>query len=132
MDSKIKRNEKNHLTLKLKRPNHQPTGQTTMKNLLQSLWNKVQGWRLNHRFERCKKQAAQIMARVKAQYPNSEGIFAATDTWPPTSGISTGFVSKGKTTILWGTEGLLSSPYPLSGFYTVLRYTQRPIIERTK
>lgn len=57
-----------------------------------------------------------------------------TETWPPVSGTTTGFVVKGKTTIQWGTNGLLSSPYPGSGggFYTVTKYNEKPILDRTK
>ena len=55
-----------------------------------------------------------------------------TATWPPVANTTTGFAVKGKTTIQWGTDGILSSPYPGSGFYTVTRCNQKPILERTK
>lgn len=55
------------------------------------------------------------------------------DIFPPTSGTTPGFIAKGKTTILWGTDGLLSSPFPGGGgFYTVLRFSEKPIVDRTK
>lgn len=55
------------------------------------------------------------------------------DIWPPTSGLTPGYVAYGKTTLKWGTDGLLQSPYPTSGgFYTLMRFNQKPIIDRTK
>ena len=57
----------------------------------------------------------------------------ATATWPPAAGVTPGFTIKGKSTILWGTDGLLASPYPTAGgFYTVMRMSQNPILDRTK
>lgn len=48
------------------------------------------------------------------------------NSWPPTSGTAIGYKAEGVTTIRWGTDGLLQSPKPSSGFYVVTRFTQSP------
>lgn len=57
-----------------------------------------------------------------------------TEIWPAVSGTTPGYVAKGKTTIMWGTNGILSSPFPSSGggFYTVIRASEKPIFDRSK
>ena len=56
------------------------------------------------------------------------------NTWPKTGDgtLATGYVGTGVTTICWGTDGLLQSPKPASGFYVVTRFTQRPKVENIK
>ncbi len=51
--------------------------------------------------------------------------------WPPAN-PSTGFSVTGVTTIRWGTDGVLQSPKPSSGYYVVLRFNQRPLVENIK
>jgi hypothetical protein len=54
-------------------------------------------------------------------------------TWPPVAGVTPGYTVQGKTTIRWGTDGLLASPYPGGGgFYTVIKMSQNPILDRAK
>jgi hypothetical protein len=51
------------------------------------------------------------------------------NSWPPTlSGGSAaiGVLVEGVTTIRWGTDALLQSPKPSSGFYVVTRFNQSP------
>jgi hypothetical protein len=111
--------------------NNQPTQK--MKKLFSNLWKNFQFWRLRRRFARATKMATERILHTKAKYPNSEGIFCVTETWPAVSSTTPGFTIKGKTTIMWGTNGVLSSPFPASGgFYAVLRVTQKPILDRSK
>lgn len=101
-----------------------------MKKLFNKIKRSFNLWLMRRRWARAQRQAAAILRRTKRRYPNSDGIYAA-DTWPPTSGTSTGYKATGKTTIMWGTEGILSSPYPATGFYTVIRCNQKSLIDRT-
>ena len=49
------------------------------------------------------------------------------NTWPPSMTSGTiGVLAEGITTICWGTDALLQSPKPLSGFYVVMRFNQSP------
>lgn len=103
-----------------------------MKQLFQQIKNRFNQWLNGRRYAACARQAAKIVRQVKAQWPGCDSAMN-TATWPPVSGTTTGFTVKGKTTIQWGTDGLLSSPYPSGGgFYTVLRISQRQVFERTK
>ena len=107
-----------------------------MKKLFKQIVGSFKAWSARRRYARCVKQAAQILARNKANFsanfPGCEGALM-TASWPPVSGTTPGFVVKGKTTIQWGTDGLLSSPYPSGGgFYTVTKFNQKPILDRTK
>lgn len=102
-----------------------------MKKLLQKLVANFKAWQNKRRYKIAVWRAAKIIARTKAKWPGCEGAMMA-DVWPPTSGATTGYVAKGKTTILWGTEGLLASPIPAAGFYTVIRFSQKQIVDRTK
>lgn len=53
--------------------------------------------------------------------------------WPAVSGTTTGFeVDGGVTTIRWGSDGLLQSPKPASGFYCVLRFDEKELLENIK
>ena len=52
--------------------------------------------------------------------------------WPPTSGSTTGYTVDGVTSIRWGSEGLLQSPIPASGYYTVLRFDEKELVEVIK
>lgn len=58
-------------------------------------------------------------------------IPAGANTWPPTSGTTTGFTAS-KTTVQWGTDGLLQSPKPASGFYVVTRFSQKQLVDVTR
>ena len=52
---------------------------------------------------------------------------AQANSWPPaTTGATIGVKLEGITTVRWGTEGLLQSPKPSSGFYLVSRFAQSP------
>lgn len=56
-----------------------------------------------------------------------------TEIWPAVSGATPGYVAKGKTTIMWGSNATLSTPFPSGGgFYTVTKASQKPIQDRTK
>lgn len=49
------------------------------------------------------------------------------NTWPPSMTSGTiGVLAEGITTIRWGTDALLQSPKPTSGFYVVMRFNQSP------
>jgi hypothetical protein len=52
--------------------------------------------------------------------------------WPPPVNATTGLAVQGVTTIRWGTDGLLQSPKPSVGYYTVLRFNQRPLVDSQK
>lgn len=52
--------------------------------------------------------------------------------WPAVSGSTVGYKAQGVTTIRWGTDGLLTSPAPSGGFYTVTRFAQKPLVENIK
>lgn len=54
------------------------------------------------------------------------------NSWPAVSGTTTGYTASGVTTIRWGTDGVLQSPKPGSGFYVVLRATQRALVDNIK
>lgn len=54
------------------------------------------------------------------------------NSWPAVSGSTPGYTATGVTTIRWGTDGVLQSPKPSSGFYTVLRANQRTLIDNIK
>jgi hypothetical protein len=101
-----------------------------MKKLFNAIKCLLCSWVLTRRWRKAQRQAAKIIRRTKQKYPNSEGIYAA-DSWPPTSGTSTGYKATGRTTIKWGTEGILSSPYPSAGFYTVIRCPEKQLVDRT-
>jgi hypothetical protein len=82
------------------------------------------------RMERAQRQAAQRVASIKATYPGCEGAMNA---WPPTSGVTTGYeVDGGVTTIRWGTDGLLQSPKPSSGYYIVTRFNEKELVDISK
>lgn len=103
-----------------------------MKKLLNKISNSFKAWAARRRYARCVAAAARIVARTKAAWPGCAGAMA-TATWPPVSGTTVGFTVKGKTTIQWGSDGLLSSPFPGGGgFYTVTDAKQKLIIDRTK
>jgi hypothetical protein len=49
------------------------------------------------------------------------------NSWPPVDGTTTGYDEvAGVTTVKWGTDGLLQSPKPASGFYVVSSFRQSP------
>ena len=75
------------------------------------------------------RQAARQVAKTKARFPGCAGAMNA---WPPVSGVTTGYEVDGITTIRWGTEGLLQSPKPASGYYTVLRFDQKELVDLIK
>ena len=56
--------------------------------------------------------------------------------WPPTSGSTTGYTVDGVTSIRWGSEGLLQGStallLPASGYYTVLRFDEKELVEVIK
>ena len=84
----------------------------------------------------CLKYAVQMKLRELRGFVAQEQQQNQTETWPAASGTTPGFVVKGdtKTNIQWGTNGSLASPNPGSGlgFYTVLRISEKPILDRTK
>lgn len=109
-----------------------------MKKLFKQIAGYFKTWNARRRYERCVKQAGKILASSKSKfnqsYPGCEGAMM-TATWPPVSGTTPGFTVKsdGKTTIQWGTDGLLSSPFPSGGgFFTVTKFSEKPILDRTK
>lgn len=91
-----------------------------MKNLYYKILLRVALWRANRR-----------LRTVKLQYPGCEGAMNTTS-WPPTAGTSVGYLATGITTIRWGSEGLLQSPKPSSGWYAVLRFNQRTLVDNIK
>ena len=49
------------------------------------------------------------------------------NSWPPSvTGSTIGVLAEGITTIRWGTDALLQSPKPSSGWYVVMRFNQSP------
>ena len=62
------------------------------------------------------------------------GIINIANAWPTTGAgsLASGYIGSGVTTIFWGTEGVLQSPKPSSGFYTVLRANQKTIVDNQK
>lgn len=97
-----------------------------MKNKLQNLFRGV----INSlKMAYCYWQANRRIRAVKRQYPYSEGARCA---WPPTPGSTTGYDADGVTTIRWGTEGLLQSPLPSVGYYTVTRFDERQLVDNIK
>ena len=49
------------------------------------------------------------------------------NSWPPNvTGSTVGVLVEGVTTIRWGTDALLQSPKPSSGWYVVMRFNQSP------
>lgn len=102
---------------------------TTLRKLIQAASQWLRRKQLERRIDLAERQAAARVARIKAQFPGCEGAMNA---WPPTSGVTTGYEVDGVTTIRWGTEGLLQSPKPASGYYTVLRFDQKEIVDPIK
>ena len=103
-----------------------------MKNLFNKIYEGYKSWLNRRRWQRASKQAARILNQTKAKWPNCEGARMVTD-WPAVSGTDAGFLIKGKTTIMWGTNGIISTPFPAGGgFYNVIRASMKPIIDRTK
>ena len=92
-----------------------------MKTKIKNIINAARGLALHLKFIWCKWKAARIIARVKRQYPHSEGVMAA-NTWPATSGTTVGFIQTGSNRI--GTDGLLQSPKPSVGFYVVTEFEE--------
>jgi hypothetical protein len=82
-----------------------------------------------YRWQKAQREAAQRVAAVKTQYPDCE---SAMNVWPPTAGTTTGYDVDGITTIRWGTDGLLQSPKPTSGYYVVSRFAQKELIDNIK
>jgi hypothetical protein len=72
---------------------------------------------------------AERMAAARVSGKRAE-FWAAADavnvnTWPPVDGTTTGYdETAGVTTVKWGTDGLLQSPKPASGFYVVNSFRQ--------
>lgn len=73
---------------------------------------------------KAEKMAAKRIKSVKDAYPGCEGAMNA-NSWPPVDGTTTGYdETGGVTTVRWGTDGLLQSPKPSSGFYVVNSFRQ--------
>lgn len=100
-----------------------------IKKLIQAASQWLRRKQLELRIARAQRMAADFVARTKARFPGCEGAMNA---WPPISGVTTGYEVDGVTTIRWGTEGLLQSPKPASGYYTVLRFDQKELVDVSK
>jgi hypothetical protein len=81
------------------------------------------------RIWRAEREAGRRLAAMRERYPGCEG---AMNTWPPINGVTTGYAVDGISTIRWGTEGLLQSPAPASGYYTVLSFDQKELVDVIK
>lgn len=49
--------------------------------------------------------------------------------WPT---VSAGYSASGVTTIRWGTDGMLNSPKPASGYYVVTKFSEKQQVENIK
>lgn len=95
-----------------------------MKRIINHIKGTVAALRARWRYFHAARLAAQIVRQSKAAWPGCENAVMV-NTWPPISGTTTGYKADGSaTTIRWGTDGLLQSPKPATGFYTVLRFAQ--------
>ena len=97
-----------------------------MKTKLTKIINAARGLALHLKFAWCKWKAARIIARVKRQYPHSEGVMAA-NTWPATSASTVGFTQTGFNVI--GTDGILQSPRPTGRFYIITDFEEEQDVE---
>jgi hypothetical protein len=97
-----------------------------MKTKIKNIINAARGLAMHLKFIWCKWKAARIIARVKRQYPHSEGVMAA-NAWPATSNSTVGFIQTGSNII--GTDGLLQSPKPSIGFYVITDFEEESDIE---
>lgn len=95
----------------------------------------IRYWRNKRQFARCQREAAQIVARIKAQYPGCEGAMNA---WPTTGATGNGNAATGQysatgtgTTLLWGTGNIFGGSTP-TGFLTVTDVKQRTLQELVK
>lgn len=80
--------------------------------------------RESYRWNKARRQAAKILASVKARFPGCEGALNI-NSWPPVDGTTIGYEETGGvTTVRWGTDGLLQSPKPAAGFYVVNNFKQ--------
>ena len=102
----------------------------TFSKFLASLVSIYRAWQNRRRYSKCVREAARILRQTKAQWPGCEGAMMV-NSWPPTSGSTTGFTAS-KTTVMWGTDGLLQSPKPSGGFYVVTRFNQKQLVDVTR
>lgn len=89
-------------------------------------------WNLKRQFQRCQREAARIVAGVKAQYPGCE---TAMNAWPSTGATGNGNAAAGQyvatgtgTTLLWGTNNAIVA----TGFLTVTDIKLRTMQELIK
>ena len=82
-----------------------------------------------YRWRKAQRFAAKQIRRVKLEFPGCEHAMNV-QTWPAVQGTATGYKVAGVTTIRWGTDGLLASPRPGSGFYVVTRFNQKQLTEK--
>jgi hypothetical protein len=90
-------------------------------------------WKVKRQFARCQREAAQIVARIKAQYP---GCDTAVNAWPTTGSTGNGNAAVGQyiatgtgTTLLWGTNNALGAFTP-TGWLTITDIKQRTLTEK--
>lgn len=101
----------------------------SITQLIQAASRWLRRKQLEYRIAKVERQARRQVELTKARFPGCE---SAMNVWPPISGVTTGYEADGVTTIRWGTEGLLQSPKPASGFYTVLRFDQKELVDVSK
>jgi hypothetical protein len=105
-----------------------------MKKLFSNIAAAYLRWNMKRQFVRFQKEAAEIVARIKEQYPGCEGAMNA---WPTTGASGNGNAATGQyiangtwaTTLLWGTNNIMGGSTP-TGFLTILDVKFRTLAEK--